>query len=175
MGSEPGGRSHIVVAGGGVAALEAVIALRALLGERPAITLVAPTDEFVHQPLTVREPFDAAPAPRLSLPEFAREFGAVTVHDSLQSVGRENVIALTSGTTLPFDKLLVATGAPRIAAYEAATTFRGTADVAPLSSVVADVDAGRIRHIALVVPSGVFGGPGSALKPPVSLPRPTPR
>jgi sulfide:quinone oxidoreductase len=37
-----------VVAGGGVAGLEALLALRALAGTRVELTLVAPHDEFVY-------------------------------------------------------------------------------------------------------------------------------
>jgi sulfide:quinone oxidoreductase len=48
---------RVLIAGGGVAALEATLALRALADERVAITLVAPESDFVYRPLAVAEPF----------------------------------------------------------------------------------------------------------------------
>ena len=43
------GRKNVVVVGGGVAALEAMLALRALAGERLAIQLVAPERHFFYR------------------------------------------------------------------------------------------------------------------------------
>jgi sulfide:quinone oxidoreductase len=48
---------QVVIVGGGVAGLEALIALRALLGARVAVTLVSQDDWFINRPLTVAEPF----------------------------------------------------------------------------------------------------------------------
>lgn len=48
---------QVVIVGGGVAGLEALIALRALLGARVAVTLVSHDDWFIDRPLMVAEPF----------------------------------------------------------------------------------------------------------------------
>jgi len=49
--SELGGRPiRVVVAGAGIAGLEALLALRALGGARVQLTLVAPDDEFIYRP-----------------------------------------------------------------------------------------------------------------------------
>ena len=58
---------HVVVAGGGVAALEAVLALRALAEYRVTLELVAPNEDFVERPLAVALPFEAASPERLPL------------------------------------------------------------------------------------------------------------
>ena len=50
-------RPRIVIAGGGVAAIEALLALRHLAGEQVAITLLAPERRFVHRPSSVASPF----------------------------------------------------------------------------------------------------------------------
>ena len=42
---------NVVIAGGGVAALETAFALRALAGESARMTLVAPDSEFVYRPM----------------------------------------------------------------------------------------------------------------------------
>jgi len=51
-------RLHVVIAGGGVAALETLLALRALAGHLIDVTLISPTPEFVYRPVTVAEAFD---------------------------------------------------------------------------------------------------------------------
>ena len=48
---------HVVIVGGGVAGLEALLALRALGDDRIAVTLVSHDDRFVDRPMTVAEPF----------------------------------------------------------------------------------------------------------------------
>jgi heterodisulfide reductase subunit A-like polyferredoxin len=71
---------QVIVAGGGIAGLEAVMALRDLAGERVAVTLVAPDPEFTYKPLTVEEPFSFTPrsdmrssrSPRSSAPPSSR-------------------------------------------------------------------------------------------------------
>jgi sulfide:quinone oxidoreductase len=47
--------AEVVIAGGGVAAVEALIALRDLAGDRARITLVAPQPDFVYRPMQVAE------------------------------------------------------------------------------------------------------------------------
>src|ERR1700722_5365843 len=58
---------NVVIVGGGVAALEAALALRELGGARIASTILAPDPEFVYRPMTVREPFGYATARRYPL------------------------------------------------------------------------------------------------------------
>ena len=47
----------VLIAGGGVAGIEALLALRDLAGDRVDVTVVAPTPEFVYKPLAVQSPF----------------------------------------------------------------------------------------------------------------------
>ena len=55
-------RVRVLIAGGGVAALEALLALRALAGDRVAISLMSPEPELVYRPVTVAEAFGRAEA-----------------------------------------------------------------------------------------------------------------
>jgi len=50
--------AHVLIAGGGVAALEAALALRALAEERVSVELLAPDPHFWYRPLAVAEPFE---------------------------------------------------------------------------------------------------------------------
>ena len=58
-------RTRVTVVGGGVAALEALIALRSLAEERVDIELFAPEPVFEYRPLAVAEPFGHRPGPPL--------------------------------------------------------------------------------------------------------------
>jgi sulfide:quinone oxidoreductase len=147
---------HVVIAGGGVAALEAVIALRDLAGERVSITMLAPEDDFVFKPLSVGEPFALGDAQRLSLKKFARDLGVELVHDGLASVSPSSHTLRTSGgDEVSYDKLIVATGARREEPYEYATTFRGQEDSEMLRGLVQDLEGRYAKRVAFVVPSGV--------------------
>jgi NADH dehydrogenase FAD-containing subunit len=57
----------VLIAGGGVAALEAMMALRAIAGDRVRITLLAPERDFHYRPMAVAEPFTIAHARRVEL------------------------------------------------------------------------------------------------------------
>ena len=51
------GRHRVLIAGGGIAGLEALLALSDLAADRVEITVIAPANEFVYKPLAVEEPF----------------------------------------------------------------------------------------------------------------------
>ncbi len=67
---------HVVIAGGGVAALEAALALRSLAEERVALELLTPETAFTYRPLAVAEPFRVGEVPRFPLQMFAEACGA---------------------------------------------------------------------------------------------------
>jgi sulfide:quinone oxidoreductase len=147
--------TRIVIAGGGVAALEAGIALRALVGAEPWITMVAPNDDFVYQPMSVGDPFALGDTPRLPLEDFARDLDIEWRKAAVDAVGPDRAVLLEGGGFVAYDKLIVAMGAPREAVYEHATTFRGEHDVQSVHGLVQDVEMGNVRRVAFVVPAGV--------------------
>jgi sulfide:quinone oxidoreductase len=65
-------RPRVVIAGGGVAAIEALLALRHLVGEQVSIELLAPDRTFVHRPSSVAEPFGFGGPGPLDLADLAR-------------------------------------------------------------------------------------------------------
>ena len=77
---------RVVVAGGGVAGLEALLALRALGADRVALTLVSPTEDFVVRPLAVGRAFARSHARRTPLREVTRDVGADFVHAAVAEV-----------------------------------------------------------------------------------------
>ncbi|HLM36515.1 MAG TPA: hypothetical protein VK287_01870 [Gaiellaceae bacterium] len=48
---------EVLIAGGGVAALEAALTLHTLAADRVSVELIAPETDFVYRPLAVAEPF----------------------------------------------------------------------------------------------------------------------
>ena len=149
------GRTRVVVAGGGVAALEGALALRDLAGQRIAITMLAPEREFVYQALSVGDPFALGSAKRYPLEQVARDLDLELRRDALAAVdtGR-HVVRTAAGDEVPYDALLVAVGAGREAAYQHVLTFRGQEDTEPAHGLVQDLEEGYLRRVAFVVPPG---------------------
>ena len=77
---------QVVIVGGGVAGLEALLALRALIGDRLALTLVSPDSWFIDRPVTVAEPFGLQSPARYRLAEIAEEQDAEFVQARVAEV-----------------------------------------------------------------------------------------
>ena len=115
---------HVVIAGGGVAGLEGLLALRALAGDRIELTLVAPDPEFTYRPLAVAEPFALGHAHRVPLSRFADDAGAELVIDSTMSVDdKAGELRLREAGARSFDAALVAPGATPVLGLAGATTW----------------------------------------------------
>lgn len=153
----PGGAPpRVLVAGGGVAGLEALLALHARAAGLAELTLVAPEEDFVYRPLTVAEPFTGRAIPRLALAGVAAEHGVRLVRASLAGVDADARVArLDDGSRLPYDALVVAVGARPEPVAPGAIRLAGPADAPALSALVAQVRGGEARRVALSVPAGV--------------------
>ena len=90
-------RLRVVIAGGGVAALETALALRALAPELTEITLAAPTDRFRFRAAAVGEPFGRAEVRRFDLASIARDIGVTLRHGALTAVDAEHKTAILDG------------------------------------------------------------------------------
>ena len=148
-------RLHVLIAGGGVAALETLLALRALAGDLIDVTLLSPTTEFVYRPVTVAEAFDRAEARVYDLAEvLADQGGRELVDDTLADVEARSRVAVTGrGRRISYDVLVVATGAVPRAPFPGAFTFRGRDDVPALRGLLHDLTTGRAESVALALPS----------------------
>ena len=108
MSPEPRSPLRVLVAGGGVAGLEALLALRDLAGDRVALTLLAPERQFTYRPMAVAVPFARGHMQRRDLADVARSRGAEFVRGELAEVDVAGSAALTTdGRTLDYDALLV--------------------------------------------------------------------
>src|SRR4051794_2331539 len=90
-----GGRLRLVVAGGGVAGLEALVALQALAPGRIDATLLEPGDTFRQRALDVGEPFGMGRARRYPMAELAAGLGATLVAEPLHRVELPERAAIT--------------------------------------------------------------------------------
>src|SRR5271170_7942820 len=93
---DPTSKLRVAIAGGGVAALETLLALRALAPEQVEITMIAPNAEFVYRPMTVREPFAYPEANRYALAPIVAEAGAELLVEELAWIEPEKRIAYTA-------------------------------------------------------------------------------
>jgi sulfide:quinone oxidoreductase len=115
--------TKVVVVGGGVAALELVLALRRLSDDRAQIQVVTPERDFVYRPLAVAEPFGLATARHFSLDRLLAEHGAARHAALVERIDPERHEVITAGGgRLDYDVLAITVGATAFEAVPAALT-----------------------------------------------------
>jgi sulfide:quinone oxidoreductase len=128
---------RVLIAGGGVAALEATLALAALAGDRVAITLVAPESGFVYRPLAVAEPFRVGEVERFPLRPLVEAAGAELERGRVVAVDPDRRVVVTAEKEeLPYEVLLLALGAVPVEAVPGALAFRGPEDGPALAALL---------------------------------------
>jgi sulfide:quinone oxidoreductase len=148
-------RKKVLIAGGGVAALEAALALRTLAADRVEVELLAPEPHFWYRPLSVAAPFALGEVNRFELDGLARELGASFTLGALTGIDEWRHVAHTStNTPIPYDMLLVACGALPFPSIPGALTFRGPADIELIERLLEEIASGEVRSVAFVIPWG---------------------
>ncbi len=152
------GGLRVLIAGGGVAGLEALLALRALAGDLVDLELLAPEPAFWYRPVAVAEPFGPAQAGHFELGEIADAVSAGFTLGGLASVDADRRIARTShGSEIEYDVLVVACGALPRPWLDGALTFRGPADSDAFRNLLTEAESESARSIAFALPaSGVW-------------------
>jgi len=147
-------RRHVVVAGAGVAGLETALALQAVAREHAWVEVIAPEDEFVYRALAVTEPFHVGEVRRFPLAPLVEAAGADLRLGALRAVDPdEKRVALTDGSALEYDVLVLALGAQPLPAVPGALTFSGLPeDMAQLGGLLEQVTTGELRRLVFAVP-----------------------
>jgi sulfide:quinone oxidoreductase len=146
-------KPRVLIAGGGVTGLEALLALSDLAGERIEMTLLAPEPDFVYKPLLVEEPFALGPAEHHELAPLVEERGARLARGALMGVRvREHAAQLDDGSEAGYEMLLVCVGGRFVPALRGAITFPGPEPL-QIDEVIEQAAGGG--EIAFVVPYGV--------------------
>lgn len=155
MNSQPNKKTRVLIAGGGITGLEALMAVRDLAGGRAAITLVAPDPDFVYKPLIVEEPFSAQPAEQHALAPIAEEFGAEFIQQGLAEVDpHDHSVTLSDGSNRAYDKLIICIGARPRPAFRDAIPLRTDGAPLPIDSLLREAASSESGLIAFVIPPG---------------------
>jgi sulfide:quinone oxidoreductase len=144
---------RVLIAGGGVAALETALALGDLAPERTTVTVIAPNSEFFYRPMAVREPFAYGPAERYMLASIVRDAGAELLSGEVAAVdpGRQ-IVQTEAGQALEFGALALAPGARAEPRYEHALTIDDRHLDETLEGLIQDIEGGYVHSIAFVSP-----------------------
>ena len=146
---------RVLIAGGGVAALELLLALRVLAGPNLGISLLTANPQLVPRAMSVAEPFGRGGGSAYDWSQIAREQGADLVLDALVAVDVADRIVFThGGRRLHYDILALATGARRTEPLAGALTFGAPLGAGvDLRRLVAHVVAGDSASVAFAPPS----------------------
>ena len=146
---------HVLVAGGGVAGLEALLALRDLAGDRVELSLLTPEQDFLYRPMAVAAPFGRGHAERHAIDDMVSQLGVTLVQGRLHAVDAAQRVAYTEdGDGLAYDALLVAVGARSEPALGVPSTWTPESDVEIFSGLLRDLEEGYSKHVAFIVPPG---------------------
>ena len=146
-------RTRVVIAGGGVAALEALLALRADAGELLDITLVADTDTFAYRSLQVGEAFGVGHPRRYPLGQLVADSGGHFIQAPVAAVRSDaRELVLGDGDTVAYDALLLALGTRSVPAFDHGTTF----GPGLFEEILDDVRGDFAGDVTIVVPRGVL-------------------
>jgi sulfide:quinone oxidoreductase len=144
---------RVIAVGGGVAALESVLALAQLAPEHTDVSLLAPNTEFIYRPMTVREPFAYCTAGHYPLQRIASDAGAELLAGELDWIDPlQQTLHTKTGETIEYDALVLALGAHAHARYEHAVTIDDRSMDETLHGLIQDIEGGYIHSLAFVSP-----------------------
>jgi sulfide:quinone oxidoreductase len=145
---------RVSIVGGGVAAVEAALALSDLAAGRIDLTVLAPNEELIYRPMTVTEPFAFGGARHYKLAPIVADAGGRLLADKLDSVDpEESIVHTVEGLTIEYDALILAMGArpfPRYGKHVTTIDDRRLDD--QLHGLIQDIEGGYVKSIAFASP-----------------------
>jgi sulfide:quinone oxidoreductase len=151
------GRPRVVIAGGGVAGLETLLALRALAEDRVDVTVVAPELRFVNRSMAVDQPFKRQRVRGIRLEYAAAELGARWHRGALDRVEHaQRRVVTDDGDEIRYDMLVLAIGArsEREWRSEGVLTYHDGRDGPRYRLLLQRLREGLVDRLAFVKPAG---------------------
>lgn len=146
----------MLIAGGGIAGLEALLALADLAGEHVDLMLASPDPEFRYRPMAVDEPFSSEPYTRRELPSAVEALGGRFIQAALIEVRPdEHVAVLGDGSEAEYEVGVICVGARSQPAFEHALSFVVPGPQLDVPGLLARAREAKDRPLAFVAPSGV--------------------
>jgi sulfide:quinone oxidoreductase len=146
---------RVIVAGGGPAAVETILALHELAPKAFEIDLVTTSAELVLRPYEVLAPFREGQGRRYPLARIAEDANARLVRDGIATVDPlARRIVTHAGVERRYDALVVAVGAQRVHPIGGALAFRGSRDANAIKALLMESHSGRHGRFAFIVPGG---------------------
>ena len=150
-------RPHVLIAGGGVAGLETLLALRALAHDRVDSTILAPELKFVNRSMSAQQPFTVQRGRGLRLEDTAAELGARWHPGALDHVVHsQHRVVTRDRESLSYDMLVLALGARQYREWngEGVLTYSGGRDGPNYRMLLHELREGRVGRVAFVKPPG---------------------
>ncbi len=148
-------RPHVLIAGGGFAAVEAMLALRALTDEHLRVTLVSASRTLAYRPAATTEAFEDGPPRAYDLQAIAADVHASFRMDRVEAVASgAHRVRFASFTHLDYDALVLAVGARASIGIPGALTFHDQQQVHNVRRLVGELPSGELHRIVFAVPSG---------------------
>jgi sulfide:quinone oxidoreductase len=147
-------RFSVVVCGGGVAGLEALLRLRRLAGDSVDITLISPSAQLAYRPMAVLEPFGLGYVQQFPIAPIIADTGTTWLRDELAWLDLQHRCVHTAdGRVIDYDALLLAIGGRRVSASTGALVFTDRA-VDSYRRVAERLAAGESDAIVFTLPHG---------------------
>jgi sulfide:quinone oxidoreductase len=146
----------VVIAGGGVAALETALALADLAPDCTDVTVIAPNTEFVYRPMVVREPFAYGAAHRYPLASIVHDAGATLLCGELSWIDpARQTIHTKADEAIEYDALMLTLGASISKRYPHALTIDDRDLGETMHGLIRDVEGGYIHKLAFLAPGRI--------------------
>jgi sulfide:quinone oxidoreductase len=145
--------TRVLIVGGGVAAIEAALALKEHATGLVQISMLAPNPTFVYRPELVGEPFSHPAARRYPLDGIAADLDIRLHAASLKWVDTEKrVVHTDAGEQIGYGVLLLALGATAYPGMQHALTLIPDRLDDQMRGVIQDLEGGFLKQIVFVVP-----------------------
>lgn len=155
MTSDSSRPAKVAIIGGGVAALEAMLALDAISYSKADVHLFSPEPEFVLKPLAVSSGFGRGALLKFDLPRLTATAGATFHHLGVSEVAaNRRLILLSDNSEFSYDYLVVSPGTEFLWPVAGATSYRGPTGNEAVTGAVARLRDRGNAQVVVTVPEG---------------------